>query len=348
MSHLDTDLQLKRIDLQQNHRYLSFRKKLALRNKFVFDFFYYFYILLKIAFYPSAKFSNNRSFVITDIDINEGIGAQLLRWCNAKLVSTEYNLAFVHTALRDNELGKGYNVFLGFDELDDLSFKKLGTDTYSLVVKLPLIDQRSHKYIQKLLISWAISKFRKNNTLFILHRYSYMLGHYNLMHALKSYYFSDFKGNRFDKKHYNIAVHIRRPNIHEKIITEANQYRFLKIDYFINAIKSIQKSIDIKKSILIHVYSEGAISQYAEMSVFENVIYHLNEDLFETFNDFVHADALILSPGAFSYYAGIISEGKKYTQNNLRKGFLEFPLTDSSWYELDENGFLLDGSKKCA
>lgn len=113
--------------------------------------------------------------------------------------------------------------------------------------------------------------------------------------------FKENKVNNFDKNFVNIAIHIRRENKADKFKRGTNvpiEIYLQLIDHFSNKINNLR----------IHVYSQGDILDFSILNKNNNVIFHLNENIEDTFTSMVFADILVTAPSAFSYTAGLISD----------------------------------------
>ena len=118
--------------------------------------------------------------------------------------------------------------------------------------------------------------------------------------------------NTFDSSKVNIAVHVRRGDVVKwKQEKTANwQARWLDNSYFVNVLIKIKQALQ-DKPVAVHVYSQGSVDEFEEFKQFPEVVFHLDEDAFQTFHGMVLADILIMSPSDFSYIAGILSKGIK-------------------------------------
>ena len=68
-----------------------------------------------------------------------------------------------------------------------------------------------------------------------------------------------------------------------------------------------------EKEIIFHIYSQNNISDYNNFIDNKNdLCFHLNEDIADTFTGLVSADALVTSGSSFSYIAAILSDGEIY------------------------------------
>ena len=117
----------------------------------------------------------------------------------------------------------------------------------------------------------------------------------------------------FKNNAINVAVHIRRPNIHDNRIEGTNTPDI----YYINIMNIIREKYK-NNEILFHIYSQGNKNQFI---LFNNhdVVLHLNEDICKTFIEMVGADILITSGSSLSYVAALISDGEIYYKHFWHK-----------------------------
>lgn len=130
------------------------------------------------------------------------------------------------------------------------------------------------------------------------------------MNFIKKCFWENKDRNVFKNNKINIAVHIRRGNIHDKgqagvRITTPNEY-YLNI---MNGIRNKYK--EHNKELQFHIYSQGEMNNFAILQK-EDVIFHLDEDICKTFTELVAADILLTSPSSLSYVAALISDGEIY------------------------------------
>ena len=122
--------------------------------------------------------------------------------------------------------------------------------------------------------------------------------------------FRDANKNNFDKSFFNIAIHIRRINIHDNKILHLRKTPIpgtdISNDVYIDIIKKLKHTY---KNYKIHIYSQGDKKDFN----FDNdVVLHLNENIEDTFTDLVYADLLVIAPSSFSYSAALLSDGIIY------------------------------------
>jgi hypothetical protein len=110
-----------------------------------------------------------------------------------------------------------------------------------------------------------------------------------------------FKNNRF-----NIAIHLRRPNQHDSRVegTDTPDTLFLAI---IDALRTWYAD----KNPLFHLYSLGKATTFAAYKA-DDIVFHLNESVEDSFLGFVFADVLVTSASSFSYTAALLSDGTIY------------------------------------
>ena len=102
----------------------------------------------------------------------------------------------------------------------------------------------------------------------------------------------------------HIAVHVRRFNSCDWDIS-----RIQSDSYFLNVIQKIREKYNGKK--VFHIYSQGSQEEFCEYDGLD-IIFHLNEDLRDTFVGMVSADILVTSKSALSYCAALLTDGTVY------------------------------------
>jgi len=119
--------------------------------------------------------------------------------------------------------------------------------------------------------------------------------------------FRSNKKNYFNCEHLNIAVHIRRPNPHDSRLEGADtpDSVYLRIIHLLRELYASENP-------LIHIYSQGDIEAFKNTFGADDVVFHIDESIEQTFTAMVFADVLVTSRSSFSYVAGILSEGVVY------------------------------------
>ena len=191
-----------------------------------------------------------------------------------------------------NKLNYVYNPFKNMDHNYD-------SDPDFIEKKEKLINFRNNykiynendKNIKELSIFELLSFFEKNIEKF---------PNCNSIKKIKKI-FKENKVNNFDKNFVNIAIHIRRQNKADKFNRGTN----VPIELYLQLIEHFSNQIN---NLRIHVYSQGDILDFSILNKNNNVIFHLNENIEDTFTSMVFADILVTAPSAFSYTAGLISD----------------------------------------
>jgi hypothetical protein len=141
------------------------------------------------------------------------------------------------------------------------------------------------------------------------------------LELIKKCFWENKNKNFFNNDKFNVAIQIRRENIHDKGL--AGERATTPNKYYLNIMNSIRDKYK-DKNILFHIYSQGEIKNFIDLSA-PDVYYHLNENIFDTFIGMVAANVLVISPSSFSYVAALISDGEIYYKkfwHNPRKNWI--------------------------
>jgi len=133
------------------------------------------------------------------------------------------------------------------------------------------------------------------------------------LNKIKKCFWSNKNKNHYNNDKFNVAVHIRRHNIHDSRIDGTNT----SDEYYLYVIRHIREKYKTK-NIQFHIYSQGNIENFNQY-IFDDTVFHINEELRSTFVGFVSADILVLSRSSFSYIAAFLSDGEIYYIDHLSK-----------------------------
>ena len=132
--------------------------------------------------------------------------------------------------------------------------------------------------------------------------------------------FYEGKTTPFDPQYYNVAVQIRRFNIHDNRMAGADTPHsyYIGLMNHIRAKHTANTAITTdKRPLRFHIYSQTTSTDTE--AVFQQTYcgnddteLHLNGDVLPTFHGMVFADALICSGSSFSYCAAFLSNGVVY------------------------------------
>ncbi len=148
------------------------------------------------------------------------------------------------------------------------------------------------------------------------------------MDFIKKCFWQNKDRNYFNNNKINVAVQIRRENAHDKGL--AGERATTPNNYYLNVMNNIrEKYKDIGRQLLFHIYSQGDIDQFQELTNDNDVKFYLNYHIVETFIGMVSADILVISPSSFSYVAALISDGEIYYKNFWHKPRKNWIICDS-------------------
>jgi hypothetical protein len=126
---------------------------------------------------------------------------------------------------------------------------------------------------------------------------------------IKLNFWKNKERNHFKNDRLNVAVHIRTNN---KVDIQLERFRVSRLQYYFNIINNIrQKYRNSKKLPLFHIYSQNKLHDY-KLYNNNDIYYHLNENMFDSFIGMVAADILVTSKSSYSYIAAILSDGEIY------------------------------------
>ena len=162
-----------------------------------------------------------------------------------------------------------------------------------------------------------------------------------------------FKGkhNPFDnnKDFLHVAVHIRRPNSRDDRTEGADTPN----SYYLNIINHIRKTVS-GKPLKFHIFSQGDIQKFSDFFS-EDTVFHLDEEIQDTFLKMVYADILVCSRSSFSYAAALLSDSIIYYEkfwhppraswisgNNINYKIVKKQYNDKLFFKLCSIGFALE------
>lgn len=124
----------------------------------------------------------------------------------------------------------------------------------------------------------------------------------NTFLKIKNAFFSN-KSSPFTNDYLNISVHVRRPNICDDRLDGADT----PDTYYLDVMNKIRQ-LKLNKSIKFHIYSQGNSDMFSAYKS-DDVEFHLNDTIENTFLGLVYADILVISKSSFSYTAGLLTDG---------------------------------------
>jgi hypothetical protein len=128
------------------------------------------------------------------------------------------------------------------------------------------------------------------------------------IHKIKRCFWENKDKDVYKNNKFNIAVHVRRPNIHDNRVEGTNT----EDSYYLNVINHIREKYKNKDICLcFHIYSQGHIENF---NCYKNddVVFHIDEEVTKTFVGLVGSDVLVMSASSFSYIAAILTDAEVY------------------------------------
>jgi hypothetical protein len=117
------------------------------------------------------------------------------------------------------------------------------------------------------------------------------------------FYLNKKKSDYFSDETTNIAVHMRKLNPHDlEAPTEISEDRYTSIIHQL-------RQATANKPIRFHIYSQGVLSKFRQRWPEEDIVWHINDSIEDTFTSMVFADVLVTCQSAFSRLAGYLSNG---------------------------------------
>jgi hypothetical protein len=220
----------------------------------------------------------------------DGFGSQYqnIIWC---IIYSELN-GYTYTHRKIEDMEHNYD--------NDSTFLNKMEELMNIQKHFMIYDENIHENITVLNDCLTIYPFIEKNVDYCLKS--------NSMLKLKKIFWENKDKNHFKNDFLNVAVHIRRQNLHDG----RNARKEVSNSYYLNVISYIrQKYID--KNIQFHIYSQGPIERF-ESYQHADTVFHLNESISDTFIGLVAAQVLVTSASSLSYIAAWLSDGVIYYQ----------------------------------
>lgn len=222
---------------------------------------------------------------------SDGFGSQYQKLIYGILIAEEKGNEYVYRPV--TRIEHNYN--------DDPEFINRIEDLMNLKENLRAMEMTEKQLITVMEIGEVIKEFELNID-------SYMTS--ESLKKVKAIFWKNKNKNFFENNATNIAVHIRRPNEMDNRMEGTDT----PVEYYLEIIKRIRARGKGKQ--VFHIYSQinanVLIEEFKPLMAIENIVYHFNESLFESFIGMVAADILVTSKSSFSYTAALLTEGTVY------------------------------------
>ena len=237
--------------------------------------------------------------------IGAGIGHQLGNWSAGYYYAKAFGLKFAHTPFSSIQ----WEEFLGFGENETLVKDLVQKENYKKR-KLPLFSNLQGLDLNKQIIS----SYKGRKIIFVSEQDQQCTNPIVVYEDIR-YKFKNAKHRKYDHLIYspqnlNVAIHIRRGDI--MIGAKVNpvyEERFQKNSYYLNILNKIVTNSNITKPLCLYVFSQGQESDFDDFKIYDNVIFCLDMNPYDSFLHLANADLLLTSKSSFSYYAAFLSDG---------------------------------------
>lgn len=222
--------------------------------------------------------------IYTNNKLVDGFGSQYQKIIQTYVLCRMRNMDFVYRPLSNME----HNYDNDDNYLDRME------NLMNIKNNVPNLKEETD--VETLNHMWVIKEFEKN-----------MVAYTNNQHIefIKKCFWENKERNFFKNNKFNIAIHIRRENSHDKGL--AGPRVTTKNNFYLLIMKHIRESFK-EKELLFHIYSQGDKNNFKEFESSDTIM-HIDEEIEESFIALVAADILVISPSSFSYAAGLISDG---------------------------------------
>ena len=228
------------------------------------------------------------------IDKKDGFGSQFQSIVFYILYANFNNLDYVHKKIKNMEhnynnesdfierVNHCMNIQGNYDDYDDYDYIK-NINAYS-------INTSSREHIYRV-VDQNVDLYTSNN---------------EAIDKIKRCFWQNKDKDVYKNNKFNIAVHIRRPNIHDDRIEGTNTEDL----YYLTAMNSIREKYK-NKDVCFHIYSQGNIENF---NCYKNddVVFHIDEEVTKTFVGLVGSHVLVMSASSFSYIAAILTDAEVY------------------------------------
>ncbi len=279
-----------------------------LRNKLksiFYSSYYYTFIITRLQnYYLFKRIPKESESYIMIKDKADRAGSQVMAKYSAILYARNHGVKYVYAPFEkghiqnEEELEKWDEFFnVSENEIGINEIKSLGIRSISLMsitsMLLGFLSFKSQRYIYTnnhfhVYTDRLPNQYTKLQDMFRL-KYDNSLKEYELHN---------------DPQRINIAVHIRRGDVDQRLLTRFTQNSSIRKGLL--KITQILAHLEINHK--ISIYSQGKIEEFQEL---EDLVeeFYLDHDAFSTFHNLVKADVLIMAKSSFSYAAALLSKG---------------------------------------
>ena len=189
---------------------------------------------------------------------DDGFGAQFQTIIFGILISETDGIEYAHTLIKKME--HNYD--------NDNAFLNKIEDLMNIHNHYKCTDNVDKSLIQELSLFALIQQFESRINFYL---------NCDSLKKLKDVFWMNKDRDFFKNNKYNVAVHIRRPNLKDGMIEGRTDS---PLEYYFNIINGIRRKYP-EKELMFHIYSQNNISDYDSFIDNKNdLCFHLNENLF--------------------------------------------------------------------
>lgn len=277
------------------------------------------------SFIPGLLYLTN---YIKNIYIPDYIDFNLYKKYKINIIKIELN-NFFNNIKRWNNSQYQYDYLLKYKYKDKLNYTIKGkTDGFgaqylSIITGIAWCNYNNHNYIhskitqlehnlnvEKMNEFMGIPENKNNDEIDIMEPYIYDVMYSSepdkyytekTLNLIRNYYYSNKKIKIIDKK--SIYIHIRRGDVDKN-----NKKRGNTNDFYLELIQKLKKKY---KNYQIIIESEGNLNDFKELHNL-NIQFNLNNNIEDTFQNFVSAQILVIAKSALSYCAALLNKNIVY------------------------------------
>jgi hypothetical protein len=286
-----------------------------------------------------------------------GIGDQIVAcWSETYMLARQHGLTFAHHPfLRSYHCPEvDWESFLGFGEGEAQAVELLRDNSLKKVYLPPLSLTSPQNH---LVLSRLINRvYRQDNVVFHLGTGVYLGSDLEQAEVMPLVYQHKYQAARrrspireaFDRRHLNVAVHIRRGDLAllKDGLGDQWEKRWIDLSYYKNLLGDLLAAASMHRTQL-HIFSDGTADELEELAAVPNARLHLGEDPRQTFHSMVRADVLVVSTSAFAICAGKISRGVKLAGKDFDSPlFRLFIPSSEDWIQVESDGHFLSDTER--
>lgn len=265
-----------------------------------------------------------------------GIGHQLANWITGYWLAHQLGIKYAYSPFPSYE----WDHFLGFGEGEVYTQDLLKNRKYRKVL-LPPFSTNQPSDLK--MISNIISSYSGEKVVFFTEQDTVYMEQFGVAEKISKKFFDSPARIEdqviYNDNEFNIAVHIRRGDIHKNLgdIDDDSVERWLDNSYYYRVLRLLFHNITFPRVPVVYIFSqeeEKNLREFGEFKEYGKVKFCLDMSARDSFLHMVKADLLITSKSSFSYKPALISRGIRVCPKKFWHGYPK----DAQWILVDDNG----------